>query len=279
MSGRRTRNGIMACLMLLWLATSASAELVGLWRFDDATNLGKATIGNDLVLKNEKGTISSVDGIGAGDKAAAVGPGDSFSLTHDIDPNGGSNDYVNQYTILYDLNTRTNGWRSLLQTSAGPNDNDGDYWISPSGNLGVGLIGYSSGSVEENTWYRIVFSANIGGDLNPDMEGDQSFMATVIDINDDVVFTHFHGSQGLNGRHSFYSTPNLNIVHFFADNDGEDGEIYVTQLAMFDGFMTQSQAEALGGPGSVVPEPSSFVLFTSSLLLVGGLFRLRRRSR
>ena len=41
------------------LATTTHANLVGLWKFDDSTNLGKATFGTDLVIGGVAPTYSA----------------------------------------------------------------------------------------------------------------------------------------------------------------------------------------------------------------------------
>ena len=265
------------CLFsMICLISTASAGVVGLWEFNDSAAPGKATIGNDLIVNNDNSTIVPVAGLDAGDGAFQVGIGDSFSLNHDIAPNGGSDAYVNQYTVVYDLylpSSTDATWRSLFQTTSTPNGNDGDYWVSTSNELGVGAIGYSSQTVAAEQWYRIVFSADIGANIDG---GDppSSFLTTVTDTAGSS-WTFRHDSQDLDGRHSLYSTANENIVHFFADNDGEDNEVYVTNLALFDMPLSEAESVALGTPGSMVPEPSSLALLTWAIFGAISLFRRR----
>lgn len=245
----------------------ASAGLVGLWEFENPANIGAATIGNNLTQNGGGATLSIQTGP-VGDGALGIGVGDSFSLAHDIAPNGGSAAYVNEYTVVYDLylpSATNSTWRSLLQTSDTPGGNDGDYFVSTSNTVGVGAIDYSSSTLAGDTWYRVIFSADIG-------EPGSSFFTTVIDAAGSEVWTYDHAAQGLDGRHSLYSTVNSNIVHFFADNDGEDAVIYVSNLALFDDNLNKAQALALGAPGTAVPEPGSLALLT-----LGGLLIARRR--
>ncbi|MCO6043683.1 PEP-CTERM sorting domain-containing protein [Aeoliella sp. ICT_H6.2] len=257
-------------------AGSAQANLVGLWEFDDGSNPAVATIGNDLIVNNSNSTIAGVAGIDGSDGAFAVGLGDYFTANHDLVPNGGSSEYVNQFTFVYDLYLPTSTdstWRTLFQTNA-DNTNDGDYFISTSNEIGVAAIGYSTQTVAAEEWYRIVFSANIGAEPS-------SFTTTVTDSSG-TNWSFDHGSQGLDGRHSLYSTANLNLVHFFADNDGDDAEVHVSNLAIYDFPLTNGQALSLGGPGgeipdmAAVPEPSTLI---TVLLVVGGCVGVTWRRR
>jgi hypothetical protein len=249
-------------------AGSAQAGLVGLWEFENSGELTAATVGIDLTYNNNNGTLAAQTGP-AGDGAISIGVGDSFTLAHDIAPNGGSASYVNEYTVVYDLYlpaATDSTWRSLLQTTSTPDGNDGDLFVSTSNDVGVSAIGYSADTLATDTWYRVVFSADIG-------TSGSSFFTTVLDAAGNEVWTFEHGEQGLDGRHSLFSTLNGNVVHFFADDSGEDNEVYVSNLALFDDNLTRQQALALGAPGTtIVPEPGSL-----ALLGLGGLLIARRR--
>lgn len=273
-------------LALAWVglftlsANATTVGLVGLWEFEDGFALGKATIGNDLVLNNANGTIAPITALG-GSGGARVGVGDYFTAAPDIAANGGGS-FVNQYTVVWDVlapslrsgdNANIAGaWRSFLQTNAS-NTNDGDYWIN-SGNKSLGVassgtngFGYSTGTIALDTWYRIVLSADIGQAV--------SFQTTVIDTSGNVLFTHNHAAQNVDGRHSIYPIGDLNTVHWFADENGEDEEMWVGQIALYDRPLSLSEAASLGAPGTAIPEPSGLALGGLALSFLAAMRRRR----
>ncbi len=256
-------------LATLALSATSPAALVGLWEFDNAANLGEATLGGDLVLQNGNGTIAATGGVGGGDGAAQVGVGDHFDAAPGIAANGGGS-FVNEFTIVFDvfLPTSTDGtWRSLLQT-ANNNGNDGDYFVSNSNQVGVGAIGYTGATVGADDWYRIVFSADLGSGAF----GGGDFLTTVTDSSG-TSFSFNHGTQGIDGRHSLYALDNGNIVKLFADENGEDNLVYVSAVGIYDAPLTEAQALALGAPGTAIPEP------TAALLAAFGALAILRRRR
>ena len=259
---------LFPALALSLAGSTTHAALVGLWEFDNPSNLGEATLGNDLALQNGNGTIAATGGVSPGDGAAQVGVGDYFDAAPGIAANGGGS-FVNEYAIVYDIFLPTStdsSWRSLLQTNSS-NSNDGDYFVSSGNAVGVGAIGYTGNTLAADDWYRIVFSADLGSGAFAG--GD--FLTTVTNSSGSS-FSFNHSTQGIDGRHSLYPVNDLDIVLFFADESGEDNLVYVSNLAIFDTPLTEAQALGLGTPGNAIPEPSSWVLAA-----LGSLALLRRR--
>jgi hypothetical protein len=245
-------------LMILGLAVASSAALaatspVGYWTFDDPLNLGKATIGLDLT---GVGTHSAVSGISGTDGAVLDGVGSYFTCTHGIAPNGGGA-YVNQWTVVMDINipsTSLGQWLTFLQTNTG-NSNDGDCFVNPTENLGVGATGYSTSAFGGDTWYRVAVSVDNGNFYRYYVDGNLWKEGTV---------------QTVDGRFSL--DPDLLI---FADNDGDDYDIKCSNLAIWGQGLSSDDVAALGGAGvTIVPEPG-----TLSLALLGGMLVLLRRFR
>ncbi|MGI9244835.1 MAG: PKD domain-containing protein, partial [Verrucomicrobiales bacterium] len=246
------RTAVVLFLACVSLAVPAHAGLVGDWNFDDPADLTKAALGNDLQLS---GSATATAGVGAGDGAVDIGAGSHFLCTPDIAPNGGSTQFVNEYTVVYDvfLPAASDGqWRALLQTNSS-NSNDGDYFVSTSNALGVGAIAYSTNTLPAGSWYRIVFSADLGSNIDGGVP-EASFLSVVTNIAGES-WSFRHSSQGLDGRHSLHSTANSNVVYFFADESGEDALLRASRVQLYDEPLSEAQALALGGP--TVPDPNN----------------------
>jgi hypothetical protein len=138
-------------------------------------------------------------------------------------------------------------WFPFFNTATG-NGNDADFYISPSGALGIAAIGYSApGLIAANTWYRIAFAADLAA-------GTVTYY-----LNGNPVLT---GSAGLDGRHSLYSNadPGPDLLLF---NEGDTSgiythEVYLSSFFFTDRRMSAAEILALGGPkarGILAPPP------------------------
>ncbi|RJP22515.1 MAG: hypothetical protein C4527_21675 [Candidatus Omnitrophota bacterium] len=210
----------------------AQPQPTGSWDFDDSNNPLRATIGEDLALV---GLHTSIPGLNAADGAVAIGTGNYYIAYHGIAPNGGGG-YVNQYTLVFDVKLPELGvWYSLFNTNES-NANDGDGWINPTGQIGVGATGYSERTITAGLWHRIAIAVDLA--------------AGTIDyyLNGEPI--HHGTGQALDGRFSLYSindsTPWLLL---FADNDGEDSAIYVSKVSVYDVALPADQVAALKGAG------------------------------
>ncbi len=244
----------MLVLLTLPLTISATTLPVALWQFDNADQLGQATLGEDLVLT---GTADAVAGIADGDGAARIGVGSYFTAANTVGPNGGdgSAEYTNQWTLLYDIKfPLSESYSSLFQTQPA-NSNDGDLFTRSSGALGVGATGYAAaGTLQADTWYRLIVRADNGNLFQLWLDGQKVLEGT---------------SQGVDGRFGLEDTFLL-----FADNDGEEEPVDVSLIAFWGETLTENQISELGTAGVPVPEPASL-----SLLILGAASCLRRGKR
>ena len=223
---------VLALLLLINDFTNATIPLrKGWWKFDDLTTLTKAEIGygSDLQLI---GTQTAVTGPEAGNGAVNIGVGSYYKMLQGINPGNGGGTLVNEYTLQYDFKISSLGaWRSFFQTTVANND-DADFFINTSGNIGVGAVGYSTSVIAPNTWYRLIISVKNGTSFNVYLDG--------------VLFKS-GTTQALDGRFALAST-----LLVFADNDGEDGEISCAELAIWDKALNDAEVAELGGFGNVI---------------------------
>ena len=224
--------------------------LVGHWTFDDATNLELADVGNDLVpdkLETATAFFAPVAGPEAGNGAVEVGLGSFYRCFHDIEVNGFDPAFpdstptrVNQYSLVIDFQIPQTGvWYSFF---AGNNNDDpvaGDWevFIRPSGALGVGSTGYSYYHVGTDGWYRLVIVADLGVQFKYYLDGQ---------------LTQDGSPRSIDDRFSLDSPDGSNQVLFFGDNSGEDANIYIAELALYDRPLTEEEVQALGGYGHFI---------------------------
>ncbi|MCX6149667.1 MAG: T9SS type A sorting domain-containing protein [Ignavibacteriales bacterium] len=196
----------------------------GWWKFDDQTNPLKAEIGfgNDLQLVGTHQTIAGPD---SQNNAVKIGPGSYYKLYHGIQPNGGGV-RVNEYSIQIDFRIpELNIWHCFFQTDT-TNGSDGDCFINPSGNIGVGVTGYSEHTIVTNEWYRLVIVVQNGTQYKYYLDGQL--------FNDGA-------NQAIDGR---FALDNLLLI--FDDDDGEDGVIDCAEIAIWDHALTAQEVFALG---------------------------------
>jgi hypothetical protein len=212
-------------------AQTVIPQRVGWWKFDQPGNMtvAESGFGNPLVLS---GNHSPATGSAQGNGAVRIGVGSYYKLTHGIAPNGGGTK-VNEYSIQFDFKlTELGAWRCFFQTTVN-NSGDGDFFINPSGNIGVAAVGYSGLTVNPNEWYRMLISVKNG-----------SFFAVYLDGK---LLTQ-GAIQAVDGRFSLESQ-----LLIFADEDGEDGTIECAELAIWDKPLTAAEALQLGGYQHTTP--------------------------
>jgi len=220
-------------------------SLTGYWTFENAADLGKAAVGTDLVINNGVLPFTQVAGPTASDKAIHKAfAGDNMLVTTGIGVNGGgSATKTNQYSIMFDfLVPAFVGWNCLISTDV-PLSNDGDLYLK-SDAIGAGstLGNYPAGFLAINTWYRCIFTVDLT-QAKPQnhvyINGVEKATATNTYAIDDVEASM--DSQ-------FY---------FLGDSDGEEDEINIGQLAVFNRALTAAEALTLGGATLATPKFSA----------------------
>lgn len=214
------------------------------WEFEDV-DMRKATIGQPLIYgKRIDGSpraseipttdlrgFTSIAGPKSDNKAVRVAQWSFFSATHGIAPNGGGAK-VNEYTIMFDFRIPQTGWHCFLQTEPNNND-DGDLFTNGSGKVGVGATGYSADAVPAAEWHRLVASVKSGQFVNFYLDG--ALIHSLEAGNKNIADFPIDG-------HRFVLDSKIVLL---GDEDGEDGEVEVSEIALWDQALNADQVKKL----------------------------------
>jgi hypothetical protein len=200
---------------------------MGQWKFDDASNIGKASIGENLEVK---GTVNLVNGPSNWNNAAEVGLGSYFEMIHGMYPNGDGY-MVNEYTLQIDFSIPEAGiWHAFFQTD-GTNVGDADLFTNTSNKIGTAATSYSAGTVTANTWYRMVITVKNGHFFKIYIDGEPFLNAA---------------GQGVDGRFALGEK-----LLLFADDDGDDGLIRCAEVSIWDVALNEEQVAQLGSATTI----------------------------
>lgn len=217
---------LTSILLIVSFCFSFSQNKVGGWKFDDAADFTKADVGKSLTLVGSG--VQKADGPDASNGAVIVKRGTYFEVDHGIPAKAG-NTNVNDYSIVIDFKISSlDVWHNFLQTDP-TNTSDGDCFINKSGNIGTYSTGYSSYAVSPNKWYRFVISVSLNNSFKFYLDGN---------------LVHIGNVQYSNDRFSLAKKFLL-----FADEDGEDGDIDVAEVSLYDGALDDAAVTKLGGYG------------------------------
>lgn len=223
-------KAVMIAAALGWVCIPVRAnipERKGWWKFDYKPNLLLPETGTTATMALY-GSHIAVEGPAVGNGAALLGSGSYYKMKHGIPPNNSGNK-VNEYTLQYDIMIpEVSVWHCFFQTSLS-NSDDGELFINPSGNIGVAAVGYAGYQVVAGEWYRLVISVKNGSQFNLYIDGSLLLKGKIQETD------------------SRFSLDNALLI--FADNDGEDGDIICSELAIWDSALTDTQIQQLGGFG------------------------------
>ena len=216
----------------------STVDRVGWWKFNDTTNIVAPVLGYGQPLQLV-GTHQVAQGVNSTDYAVKIGVGSHYKMRHQIPANGGGNK-VNEYSLQIDFKIEALGiWHCFFQTTI-LNNNDGDCFINPSGNIGTQATGYSGYAVKVNEWYRMIISVKNGTQYNFYMDGQLLKTGNV---------------QAIDDRFSLDS-----LLLMFADEDGEDSDIIVSEIGIWDRALSALEVSNLGGFGHQVAGPQTLQL-------------------
>ncbi len=214
---------LFSTLLFAQLKNDLVDDMVGHWNFDDPTNLTAADVGTPLILT---GTQTAIAGYDSADGAANIGVGSYYTAQHGISPNGGGT-LVNSYTVVMDVRFHQLGqWYALFQTDS-TNVSDGDWFISSSGKLGIHAVGYTTKKLVPEQWYRLAASVANGNRFDYYINGKKVLTGT---------------PQNVDERFALSS-----VILFFADENGEDNSIDVSDIKIFSRDLADDEIASLGG--------------------------------
>ena len=220
---------------------------IGTWTFDNPSDLlagtGIATLqatthAKGIVTVTDLATagITSVNGPDADNGAVNVPIGSSLLMAANNNATS-----MGSYSIMYDVSVEDGSpWIPLLQNSL-TDSKDASLFIHNNA-VGLGSLGYH-GSIENGKWYRIVFVVEPNG---------ASLYVDGIQVASDLNLTAAYN------QHWLLKTGAL----FFADEDGEETAIKISELRFWDVALTADEVGMLGACGNVA---SSYGGMTSSV--------------
>ncbi len=231
----RTKLLLFSILFTLVCTFASNAQVPdrkGLWKFDDAANLLKAAIGTDLTLT---GTETSVNGPAAGNLATQIGKGSYLTMKNGLSPNGGGT-LVNEWSLQIDFSVPTIvDYAAFFQTDT-TNTSDADLFVHHNdGSIGTSRTPYSANFISADTWHRMVVTVKQGAFWRMYLDG-----VLWLDTPD-LTNAYFN----LDGRWAL--APKLLL---FADNDGDDGLINCSEVAIWDVALNAAQVEQMGNATS-----------------------------
>jgi hypothetical protein len=215
--------------------------LTSLWLFDDPEYLTAAEVGNDLIPSGNG--IWETEGPSETDLAVAVNKGSYFLAKHGIAPSGetAAGDpatKVNSYSVLMDFKLPVDNRYCFYQTNLA-NTDDVDFYLRPNMfELGIGGVytNLEADPIRSGVWYRLVVSAQLGESLKYYFNGSE-------------IYTHNgEGDAAVDSRLAFDPAG----VLLFADEDGEDNEIHIAAVAIWNKALSADEVAALGQAGDPI---------------------------
>lgn len=158
----------------------------------------------------------------------------SLAVRYEICPNPSNSDWVNSFTMIWDVKVTAN-WIPLYNSNDGDpyNYNYSEIYITPEGQFWVYGLDYVTdpGTIQPDTWYRIAFVS--------DLDSGNAY----IYIDGELAVTGA-GLITLDSQFALY----LDIAMILADSEGYTGEAWLSSYLIDDHAMTAEEIATLGGP-------------------------------
>lgn len=167
-----------------------------------------------------------------------TGPNDYLRIdVDDLQFNGGGG-YVNEYTLIFDVNVDNPDWLPLYNTGY-DNHNDAELWLRSDGAVGDGGLYTASGVVTQSTWTRLVVTRYLdSGTWYRKIFTDGSLKASGLE------------PEGTDGNLSLYTNGQQDAGQFTILSD-YDATVYggckLGNFAFISEAMSDANIAALGG--------------------------------
>lgn len=233
----------------LLTVTPRPPAVLGVWQFDNNLNpaLGSGSLAFATTETQAAVTFKTTDGstiphIGGQpatylDVPLLPAGAHGLHLTVPTVPNG-SGDYVNQYSMGWDLFIPAPlNWTPLFNTDPA-NGNDADFYADDLGKLGIGALGYSpADAVKAGQWHRVIFAADLlRGEVSYYVDGALAYKRT--------------GAALTDGRFALYSGNDAgpDVLLFSEPSGAYNHPLLVSSFAFVDRALTAAEAAAFGPP-------------------------------
>jgi hypothetical protein len=217
--------------------------LVGWWLFEDIENCGKAIVGKDLeayrmtedksIGTPSKSGLKQVTGVKAGKNAVRVPPYSYFQCMHGMSHIDTCKN-INEYTILMDVRLSGVNEHWFFQTTM-DNTDDGDMFLFYD-MIRFGLSPFSfqvDPPLRGDEWYRLTVSVHLGRSMK-------------FYLNGDLIYADYNINHIIpDGRLSLSEEG----VLLFADDNGMDDNIDVSEVAIFNRALSDEEVFSLGAAG------------------------------
>ena len=208
------------------LPAASGPGLVGEWRFSGAgDDWLKATVGYDLEKYTRSGganyVLSDADGVLPGDGYVRAGQNNGFRCYHNL-PRSAS------YTVVMDVRVKTQAavgsFHALFQPIVA-NNTDARYYLCPLNGtqlrMWVSSNKYTDPVANQGEWFRVAFTYANGG-----------------------YKTLYVNGVKANSRQDDNMAITGDYFYFLVDNDGEDLDVDLSYVAIYDGVMTDAEIAA-----------------------------------
>jgi hypothetical protein len=189
-------------------------------------------------------------------KFPALFSGEGFRV-NSLAPGNGGGDFINQYTIAFDIlfpsNQTVPPVRFPFIETNNTNSNGGDFWANFSdfsfsfqGDGSQTELRTSANAFQLDTWHRIVFvndTARCNGNGKVYVDGVQVYSGPIPDSTD-VKYSLYSTTDGA-------PDPDTEAYFFvFSDVEGRTSDAYVNSFFFVDRTLSDAELVALGGPSA-----------------------------